>query len=105
MKTTLIILLLAVAVLLGPPTIATGESVGAANNQVALNVADHHQVTAQALNDAEMNVAVGGGMSGCFKAVDANGDLYGTCCVDLWIFTICVSVNYSAVERAIGSLF
>lgn len=105
MKTALITMLLAVAVLLGPQTIATGESISTISDQVALNVADHNQATTRVLNEAEMNAAVGGGITGCFQSTDGNGDLYGTCCVDLWIFTICVSVNESAIERAISSLF
>lgn len=105
MKTALITILVALAVLLGPQTMATGESASRANDQLALNVAHQDQTTVQALNQDEMNAAFGGGMTGCFQSVDGNGDVYGTCCVDLWIFTICVSVNYSAVERAIASLF
>ena len=98
-------MLLALAVLLGLQAKVTGKTSSAANDQMVLNVASQDHATARALNQTEMSAATGGGMTGCSQTVDASGDVYGTCCVDLWIFSICVSVNYSAVERTISSLF
>jgi hypothetical protein len=105
MKIALITMLLAVAVLLGPQTIAKGESAVVVNDQTTLNIANQDQATARPLSQAEMNGAVGGEMLGCASGTDASGDTHQTCCFSLWIFSVCVDVNWSAVERIFASIF
>jgi hypothetical protein len=105
MKTALIIMLLAVAVLLGPQMAATGEPTVAVNNQTVLNTANQNHTTAGPLSQAEMSAAVGGEMLGCSSGQDANGDNHRTCCFSLWLFSVCVDVNWSAVERMFDSIF
>jgi hypothetical protein len=102
MKTTIITALLAVGMLLGPQPAPVADNAAMTDNLVAINALQ--QATPRVLNTAEMNIAVGSGLTGCFQQVAANGDVYGTCCLDLWIFAICFSVNISAVERAIPLL-
>lgn len=102
MKTTIITTLLAVGMLLRPqPTPNTNNSV-IPDNPMAIGVTQ--QATPQVLKTVEMSSAVGGNDSGCFGYVALDGDRYGTCCLDLWIFAICVSVNFSAIERAVAAL-
>ncbi len=105
MKTALIIMLLAVAVLLGPQVVAMGEPTVAVNNQTVLNTAPQNHEAARPLSQAEMNAVVGGGLLGCATGTDANGDRHETCCFSLWIFSVCVDVNWSALERVFDSLF
>lgn len=104
MKTTIITMILAVGMLLRPqPTPTTAQALVADNATVAGTIL---QTGPQALKTTEMNKAVGGEqLTGCYQTRTADGDVYGTCCVDLWLFTVCVSVNESAVERLINSFF
>lgn len=102
MKTTIITTLLAVGMLLRPQPIPTTNNGVLPDNPMALSVTQ--QTTAQVLKTVEMNSAVGSGLSGCFDQKAANGDVYTTCCVDLWIFAVCVSVNWSAIDRLLASL-
>ncbi len=99
MKTTIITTLLAVGMLLRPQPMPIADNGATLENQVAISATQ--QTAPQVLKTAEMNTAVGSGLTGCFQQVAANGDVYGICCVDLWIFAICVSVNWSAIERLI----
>ena len=102
MKTSIIVAMLSVGMLLRPqptPVVNNGEAL---NNAVVVTATE--QATPQALNKAEMQSAVGAGLTGCYQTKDASGDVYVTCCLDLWIFAICVAVNWSAVERAIPFL-
>ena len=103
MKTTIITTLLAVGMLLRPQLIPTTNNGAIPDNPTAISVAQ--QATPQVLKTAEMNSAVGGGLSGCFDHRDADGDKYTTCCVSLWIFTVCLSINWSAIDRALDSVF
>jgi hypothetical protein len=102
MKTTIITTLLAVGMLLRPQPILTTNNGAIQDNSMAISVAQ--QATPQVLKTVEMSSAVGGDLSGCFDQKAANGDSYTTCCVDLWLFVICGSVNWSAIERLLASL-
>ena len=102
MKTTIITTLLAVGMLLRPQPMPNTNNSVIPDNPMAIGVTQ--QSTPQVLESAEMNSAIGGGLSGCFQQKAENGDVYGTCCVDLWIFAVCISVNWSAIERAIPFL-
>jgi hypothetical protein len=88
--------------LLRPQPMSIADNTALTDNPVAISAT--HQTTPQVLNGAEMNATIGGEMSGCFQQIAASGDVFGTCCLDLWIFSICVSVNFSAIERAIPFL-
>ena len=101
MKTTFITTLLAVGMLLRPQPMPATDNGVIPDNPVAISVTQ--QVTPQVLESAEMNLAVGSGHSGCFDQTDENGDVYTTCCADLWIFVVCVSVNWSAIDRFLTS--
>ncbi len=103
MKTAIVVVFLALTLLLGPQPIVTGDIPASANDQVALNVAAQSQSTTQPLNQAEMGAAVGGGLLGCASGKDASGDTHEICCFSLWIFSVCIDVNISAVERIIDS--
>lgn len=102
MKTTIITTLLAVGMLLRPQPMPTTDNGAIPDNPVAISLTQ--QATPQVLKAAEMNSAVGSGPSGCFDQKDENGDQYTTCCADLWIFVVCVSVNWSAIDRFLTSL-
>ena len=102
MKTTIITTLLAVGMLLRPQPMPNTNNSVIPDNPMAIGATQ--QATPQVLKTVEMNSAIGGGLSGCFQQVAENGDLYGTCCLDLWIFAICFSVNFSAIERAVAAL-
>lgn len=102
MKTTIFTTLLAVGMLLRPQPIPVANNAAMTGNPVTISAIQ--QATPQVLNTAEMTAAVGGGLTGCFQQVAENGDIYGTCCLDLWIFSVCVSVNWSALQRSIPLL-
>ncbi len=102
MKTTLLIALLAVGMLLRPQPIMDLQ-----NNQTsggAVAVAASQQTPPRLLNTAEMNSTVGSGIAGCYESKAANGDTYITCCVDLWIFAVCVAVDWTAIKSLIPIL-
>jgi hypothetical protein len=102
MKTTILTTLLAVGMLLRPQPMTIAENSALANNPVAITATQ--QATPQVLTVADMKAAVGKGITGCYQTTAADGDVYVTCCLDLWIFAVCVAVNYSAVQRIIPIL-
>jgi hypothetical protein len=102
MKTTIITTLLAVGMLLRPQPITVADNAAIPDNPRSISTTQ--QTTPQVLNTAEMNAAHGSGISGCYQSKAENGDVYVTCCLDLWIFAVCVAVNWSAVERIIPFL-
>jgi hypothetical protein len=102
MKTSIAVMLLAVGMLLRPQPAPVINSGMAPDNTVV--VAAAQQTTPQVLNNVEMKNAVGAGLTGCFQTKAQNGDVYVTCCLDLWIFAICVGVNWSALERILPFL-
>jgi hypothetical protein len=102
MKTTIITTLLAVGMLLRPQPMPNTNNSVIPDNPMAIGATQ--QATPQVLKTVEMNSAIGGGLSGCFQQIAEDGDRYATCCVDLWLFSICISVNVSAVERLIPFL-
>ncbi len=99
MKTTIITTLLAVGMLLRPQPMPIAGYGAIADNPAAISATQ--QTTPQVLTSAEMNTVVGNGLTGCYQTKAENGDVYVTCCLDLWIFAICVAVNWSALERII----
>jgi hypothetical protein len=105
MKTYIITAILVLGALLRPQSAPTTDQGLAANGSVAVVSVSQTQTTPQPLNAAEMNTAVGGNMTGCFQYKAVDGDTYGICCVDLWIFAVCATVNLSAVDRLTSSLF
>jgi hypothetical protein len=102
MKTIILSSLLAVGMLLRPQPMPIANTVAAPDNSVAISATQ--QATPQVLKTGEMNTAVGNGIAGCYQSRDASGDVYVTCCVDLWLFAVCVGVNWSAVQRLIPFL-
>ncbi|MGA3243141.1 MAG: hypothetical protein ABSE41_00875 [Bacteroidota bacterium] len=102
MKTTLLTTLLAVGMLLRPQSMQIASTGAIPDNPVAISATQ--QTTPHVLSSAEMNASVGNGLTGCYQTKAENGDVYVTCCVDLWIFAVCVAVNYSAVQRIIPIL-
>ncbi|MBF8294327.1 MAG: hypothetical protein HW389_872 [Bacteroidetes bacterium] len=102
MKTTIITTLLAVGMLFRPQSVPTTNNGAIPDNPIAISATQ--QATPQVLKTVEMNSAVGSGISGCYQQIAENGDRYTTCCVDFWIFAICISVNVSAIERLIPFL-
>ncbi len=99
MKTTIITTLLAVGMLLRPQPMPIAGNGVIPDNPAAISATQ--QTTPQLLTGAEMNTVVGNGLTGCYQTKAQNGDVYVTCCLDLWIFAICVAVNWSALERII----
>jgi hypothetical protein len=56
----------------------------------------------QELSNQEMKTTVGGdNLTGCWDYTAPDGDKHTICCLDLWIFTVCFGVNWSAIERAL----
>jgi hypothetical protein len=102
MKTTIITTLLAVGMLLRPQPMPFADNGAIPDNPVVISATQ--QTAPQVLTAADMNTAVGNGLTGCYQTKAENGDIYVTCCLDLWIFAICVAVNYSAVSRIIPFL-
>ncbi len=102
MKTTILTAILAVGMLLRPQPTPIAATDPVSNNHPA--IAATQAAVPQILSNAEMKAVVGAGLTGCFQQVAANGDIYGTCCLDLWIFAVCFSVNWSAITRAIPFL-
>ena len=61
--------------------------------------------SSEQLSIQEMTSAVGGeNLTGCWQYADLGGDDHAICCLDLWLFSICVDVNLSAVGRAVSDL-
>jgi hypothetical protein len=102
MKTTIITTLLAVGMLLRPQPMPIADNGAIPDNPVTISATQ--QTAPQVLNTAEMKTVVGNGLTGCYQTKAENGDVYVTCCLDLWIFAVCVAVNYSAIQRIIPIL-
>jgi hypothetical protein len=102
MKTTIITALLAVGMLLRPQPVQVANNGMIPDNPGAISATQ--QTTPQVLSTAEMNTAIGKGLTGCYQTKANNGDVYVTCCLDLWIFTVCVAVNYTALQSIIPIL-
>jgi len=102
MKTTIVTALLAVGMLLRPQPMAVADNGTTPGNSVAISASQ--QTAPRVLSTAEMKSVVGNGLTGCYQTKSVNGDVYVTCCLDLWIFAVCVAVNYSAIQRIIPIL-
>lgn len=102
MKTTILTTMLAVGMLLRPQPMQMTNNGAIPDNPVAISSAQ--ETAPQVLKSAEMKTVVGNGITGCYQTKAENGDTYVTCCLDLWIFAVCVAVNYSAVQRIIPIL-
>jgi hypothetical protein len=105
MKTYIITAILVFGALLRPQSAPTTDQGVASDRSIAVVSVDQTQTTPRALNASEMNTVVGGNLSGCYQYKGADGDTYGICCIDLWIFAVCASVNLSAVDRLVSSVF
>jgi hypothetical protein len=105
MKTYIITAILVLGALLRPQSAPTTDQGLAANGSVAVVSVNETQATPQALRAAEMNAVVGGNMTGCYEYKGPNGDTYGTCCLDLWFISLCVTINESEVGRIVSSIF
>lgn len=96
MKTSILTALLVIGVvLLG----AMGPTTGVSSSVTATS---GHQTPIQSANP---NNTPGAGLTGCWSFTGQDGDGYIMCCLDLWLFALCVSVNTSAIDRAVGSIF
>ena len=102
MKTTIITTLLAVGMLLRPQPMPIADNGAIPDNPVTISATQ--QAAPRVLNTAETKTVVGNGLTGCYQTKAENGDVYVTCCLDLWIFAVCVAVNYSAIQRIIPIL-
>ena len=102
MKTTILTTLLAVGMLLRPQSTQIASTGAIQDNPVTISTVQ--QTAPRVLTAADMNTAVGNGLTGCYQTKAENGDVYVTCCLDLWIFAVCVAVNYSAIQRIIPIL-
>ena len=91
MKTSIVTALLVVGVLLQAAVVPT------INSSLIGTAASQHQATTQATNTVDMNNAVGASLLGCYAFVGQDGNTYGMCCLDLWLFSICFAVNLSAL--------
>jgi hypothetical protein len=103
MKTTIITMILAVGILLRPQPKSTPDQALIADNATVAGTMQHSGP--QLLKTSEMNAAVGGDqLTGCYLTKAENGDTYATCCLDLWIFSVCLGVNWSALDRFVSTL-
>ena len=99
MKTSILTALLVIGVvLLGAMNPATGSP-------ASVSTSVQHQALIQTTAPTNLSNTVGSGLTGCWSFVGADGDTYAFCCLDLWLFSVCVSVDASAVSRLIDSIF
>jgi tRNA-binding EMAP/Myf-like protein len=105
MKTSIIAVMLLLGVLLRPQMTPGALKGAAVNNAPVIVAVNQGQATARALGPAEMRGVVGGGLVGCYEYKGPEGDLYQTCCVNLWFFSVCATINESALGRLISSIF
>jgi|GEM_PF-1285105 hypothetical protein len=104
MKHLIIAAIVLISVGVQPTSAPTLEPQSMQNEQI-LKVSPIDEAN-QALSAPEMATIVGGdNLTGCWDYVDATGDLHIICCLDLWIFSICVDTNVGQIERWIGELF
>jgi hypothetical protein len=101
MKTFIIATILSVGVLLRPEVAPAIGDMQIHNQMASMGAAIQTQPTANVLDEAEMKGAQGGGIFACHQELDASGDIYVSCCVDLWLFRVCFEVNWSAFQRMI----
>jgi hypothetical protein len=99
MKASIIIVMLIIGAILRPQTAPSSNGLSnEAGPVVAVAAHDVHS-TAGILTAVEMTQTVGGEATGCFLTTDKNGDSIGMCCLNLWLFELCVGVNLSAIDR------
>lgn len=92
MKTSIIAAILAVGVLLRPQLTPAGNSSQPNNKTAEIVAVNQEQGGAQPLSSVEMNT-IFGGFATCYGEIDKNGtSVWVTCCLNLWIIKICVSV-------------
>lgn len=104
MKTLIIATILSAGVFLRP-SLAPVENSGQDDQKMTTtSVANATCATLQTLSTQEMQSVRGSGILECYNWRDQNNDLHGMCCVNLWLFRICLDVNVSDIERFINNL-
>jgi hypothetical protein len=99
MKTFIIATILSVGVLLRPQMAPASSDKQIHDQITTIGTTNRSQPAERALNDLEMKGAHGAGLAQCSHVLDASGDIYVSCCINLWLFRLCAEVNWSAVER------
>jgi hypothetical protein len=99
MKTFMIATILSVGVLLRPDVAPPSGKMQDHNQIAAIGTTTQTQQTGNSLSVVEMRGAQGSGLFQCTTVLDASGDVYQSCCLNLWLFRICAEVNWSAITR------
>ncbi|MCX6145353.1 MAG: hypothetical protein NTZ35_19275 [Ignavibacteriales bacterium] len=99
MKTFIVATLIVVGISLRPQTLPTLSDKQAHGQITTIGATNQYQAVARVLDDLEMKAAHGSGLFQCTTVLDASGDIYQSCCVNLWLFRLCAEVNWSAIQR------
>jgi hypothetical protein len=99
MKTFIITTLLVVGVSLRPQMAPTADDMRIHIQATSIGASNQLQAAVRVLNNPEMEVARGGSLFDCDQFERSNGDTYISCCVNLWLFRLCVEVNWSELQR------
>ena len=105
MKTFIIATILSVGVLLRPQMAPGGNNAEITYATTVTSPSGIHGAAPRLLERGEAASIQGGGIAECYSYYDANYDEHGICCLNLWLFRLCVDVNVSDVGRFISSLF
>jgi hypothetical protein len=99
MKTFILAAVLSVGVLLRPEMAPVTSDSQPGNQTPPIGAISQAQPTASSLGAMEMSRLQGGGIVECHQSQDVGGDVYVSCCINLWLVRLCAEVNWSAVER------
>jgi hypothetical protein len=105
MKTFIIATMLTAGVLLQPqaaPMEHNGQP--SATTTVATTVGEN-QTNARTIETTELASIRGGEAAACYTWYDENLDKHGMCCLNLWLFKVCLDVNESEIDRFLSSIF
>jgi hypothetical protein len=101
MKTFIIATLLVVGVSLRPQMAPTADNMRIHSQATSIGASNQIQAAVRVLNNPEMETARGGSLFECNQIQYANGDIYVSCCVNLWLIRLCVEVNWSEIQRVL----
>jgi hypothetical protein len=104
MKTLIIATILSAGVLLRPPMAPMETNCQGNQKAIAAKLASTTSGALQTLSTQEMQSTRGAGILECYNWTDQNKDSHAMCCVNLWLFKICLDVNVSDIERVINSV-
>jgi hypothetical protein len=101
MKTFIIAVILTVGIFVQPQIAPPGDRGQVTANAQAAASINVDRVDSRVLASAEMQALQGAGVLECHEELSSSGDWYVSCCADLWLFRLCVEVNWSAIQRVL----